>query len=383
MGVAACIGALGLSWRLGTPKSEISEVFDEGVKLAEASGDITAQAAMNGIYGCFLGLVEGQSDDYCHYAREGIRLAEMTDDLGLQIAQRAFFGFGAVLAGRLKEGLASCEWALANLPADPKLGQAFSGYSPYLGLLDCYAWMLVRSGRLVEGRAGTAKAEALAAEFGDVEINTWVQIPNLELAVACADAKAARAHADVALSCGERSATPQSKMVALATDGAAYRLAGQWDEAVAASDAALRAATAGANAEFEGWVRAELAMAYLGRGDIEDAERHAQRAIEVAAVQHSRSDEARGHIALIHTQLRLGGERALVRADQSLDRAHSLVEDFELNLYRPDLHECRGRIALMRSDIAEGQRELRAAEQLCRDMGAILRADRLRAEFPA
>ena len=384
LGVAACMGALGLSWRLGTPKAEITEVFEEGMRLAEASADITSQAAMNGIYGCFLGLVEGECDSYVHYAGQGIRLAEQTDNQGLQIAQRAFFGFASVLAGRLQEGLASCEWAFANFPADPKLGQQFSGYSPYLGLLDAHAWMLIRSGRLVEGRAGTAKAESLAKELGDIEIQTWLQLPNVEIDIACADAPAARAHANVALSSAEKLATPQSRMVGLHTHGAAYRLESLWDASVDGLSEALKMCVDGANAEFEGCVRAELAMALLGRGDIDEAERQAQLGADVARSQNSRSDEVRCLIALVHVQLQRGGAPALAleKANQALERVNSLIGEFELNLYLPDLHECRGRIALMRGDTAEGLREIRTAEQYCRTMEAPLRIRRLQVEFP-
>jgi adenylate cyclase len=380
-GVAACMGALGLSWRLGTPKEEITEVFEEGLKLAAASNDITAQAALNGIYGCFLGLVEGWSDEYCRYAGEAIRLAEQTDDQGLQIAQRAFFGFGTVLAGRLKEGLASCEWAFEHLPADPELGKVYSGYSPYLGLLDVYAWILVRSGRIPEGRAAIAKVEALARECGDFEILTWLGLPNSEMAVACADAEAARAYAATSLMFGERSATPQSRMVGVASHGAACRLEGRWDAAVAASGEAVQLAVAGANREFEGWVRAELALALLGKGDIDGAEREAELAAEVARSQPSRFDEVRGHLAFIRTQLARGGEQALARADISLKRAQSLTDEFEINVYLAELHECRAGMALARGDAATAQQELEQARQSYGKMGATFQLDRLAREF--
>ena len=379
--VAACMGALGLSWRLGTPKAEITEVFEEGLKLAEASNDISAQAALNGIYGCFLGLVEGQSDDYCRYAAEGIRLAEQTSDQGLQIAQRAFFGFGTVLAGRLREGLASCEWAFEHLPADPELGKPYSGYSPYLGLLDAYAWMLVRSGRIAEGRAAVAKVEALARECSDFEILTWLGLPNSEMAVACADAAAARAYVDTSRVSGEKSATPQSRMVSVATHGAACRLEGQWDAAVASSGEAVELAVAGANREFEGWVRSELALALLGQGDIDGAERQAELSTEVARGQPSRFDEIRGHLAFVRVQMARGGEQALTRADASLERAQSLTNEFEINVYLAELHECRGRMALARGDATAFQSELDRARQRYGEMGATLQLDRLAREF--
>jgi adenylate cyclase len=383
LGVTACMGALGLSWRLGTPKEEITEVFDEGLRLAHDSQDITSQAALNGIYGCFLGLVEGLSDEYCRYAKEAIRLAEQTDNQGLQIAQRAFFGFGSVLAGRLKEGLVSCEWAFEHLPADPELGKAYSGYSPYLGLLDVYAWILTRSGRLTEARAAIAKVEALARERGEFEIHTWLGLPNSELAVACADAATARAYVDISRASGERSATPQSRMISVITEGVACRLEGRWDKAVAASREAVDLALAGANREFEGWVRAELALALLGQGDVEGAERQGAASAEVARSQGSRFDEVRGHLALTHALLARGGEASLAKADMALARAQSLTDEFGINVYLGDLHECRARVQLQRGDKQAATSSFGSALQQYDSVGAPLQAERLKRELSA
>jgi adenylate cyclase len=382
LGVSACMGALGLSWRLGTPKEEITEVFEEGLRLADASNDVTSQAALNGIYGCFLGLVEGQSDDYCHYAGKAIRLAERTDNQGLQIAQRAFFGFGSVLAGRLREGLESCEWTFRNLPHDPELGKPYSGYSPYLGLLDVHAWILTRSGRLAEARAAIAKVEALARECGEFEIQTWLGLPNSEFAVACADAAMARAYVDISRASGERSATPQSRMISVVTQGVACRLEGRWEMAVAASAEAVDLALAGANREFEGWVRAELAHALLGKGDIDGAEHQAAASAKVAQSQGSRFDEVRGHIAFIHAQLARGGAQALKRAQTSLERAQSLTDEFGINVYLAELHECRARMALRRGETGSAAISFELALKQYDSMGAPLQAARLRKEMP-
>ncbi|HXQ21535.1 MAG TPA: zinc ribbon domain-containing protein [Candidatus Acidoferrales bacterium] len=84
---------------------------------------------------------------------------------------------------------------------------------------------------------------------------------------------------------------------------------------------ALRAAISGANRMFEGGVRAELAKALLGRGDLDRAEHEAQTAVTVAHAQHSRCDELGAHLALAHTQLRRADAAALARAEQALVRA--------------------------------------------------------------
>jgi hypothetical protein len=69
---------------------------------------------------------------------------------GLQIAERSYLAFASTFAGRLVEGLESCETACRTLPADQALGVEFTGYSPCLGILMTQAWLLVRPGRLDE-----------------------------------------------------------------------------------------------------------------------------------------------------------------------------------------------------------------------------------------
>jgi adenylate cyclase len=381
LAVETCVGALVLSWRLGTPDSEITAVYEQGKALAEEAGDIAALATLEGNYGCFLGLVKGGSDDYYHYAREAVRLADQTGDPGLQIAQRAFLGYGSILAGRFRDGLASTEWALENLPADVELGRQYSGYSPYLGLRHVRAWILIRSGLLMEGRDGIARTEALARECGDSEILTWLQLANIEAATASANAVTARGHATVALAAGERSATPQSRMVGVFTHGVASRLEGNWDQAVTVLEEAVRLTVDGANREFEGAVRAALAIALLERGDLEAAQGEAMSGVDTAHQQASRYDEVCCRVALARVHIAQGDAAALDLAEESLTQAQILMDEFGIEVFRPDLHECRGRIAIKRGTTDAGRAEIGRAIKLLKVMDAPLRSERLAKEF--
>ena len=86
-------------------------------------------------------------------------------------------------------------------------------------------------------------------------------------------------------------------------------------------------------------------------------------------------------LAFIRTQLKRGGALAFARADLALDRAQALTDEFEINVYLPELHECRARLALARGDAATGQRELDQARQCYENMGATIQLDRLAKEF--
>ncbi|MEQ1865827.1 MAG: adenylate/guanylate cyclase domain-containing protein [Micropepsaceae bacterium] len=259
LGITACQGVLGLAWRLGTSMTDAEHAFEEGKQLA--NGNVATLAALNGHFAGVAGLVGGHCDSYWSHGREATRLADMTVDRGLQIAQRAYLGWGCLFAGRLVEGLEVCVATAERFPSDPALGIAFTGYSPYLGVLNIHAWILARLGRFDEALDVCDRAETLARQHGDNEVQTWLQLPRLEVDSRRGDAAAARNDARSALQGGEKSATPQARFVGLITLGTAHRLNGEWDDAVRVLGDALDAAISGANRMIEGWLRSELAKA--------------------------------------------------------------------------------------------------------------------------
>jgi len=383
LAIKACVGNLNLSWRLGTPIADATEIFEEGRRLAEEAGAVRAQAALHGTYGCALGLVGGDSDEYARYAREATRLADQTDDQGLQIAQRAFLGYGCTFAGRLAEGLASCETACRTLPADPALGMEFTGYSPFLGILNTQAWMLIRLGRIDEAMAVCERAEQLARAYGDNEVLTWLQIPRLEADVLRDARSAARDHARSAQESGAKTTTPQSLLVGLLTLGIAQRLNTEWDEAITTLEHALPGAATGegSNRMLEGKVLAELARACLGSGDLDRAEQEAQQAVTASAARHSRCDEAQAHLVVAHTQIQRGDAPALARAEQTLIRAQELIDETGAQAYQPEVHECRAQLARLRGDMSATKHEIEAARRLYAAMGATAQVERLTSDL--
>ena len=151
----------------------------------------------------------------------------------------------------------------------------------------------------------------------------------------------------------------------------------QWDESVGVLEEAVRAAISGANRMLEGWVRAELAEALLGRGELDRAEHEAQAAVTVAHAQHSRCDEVRANLARVRTQLRRADEAALARAEQALVRAQELIDETSAQAYQPEVHECRAHLARLRGQAPAARRELEEARRLYAEMGATAQVERL------
>ena len=348
LGIAACQGVLGLAWRLGTSMTEAEHAFEEGKQLAE--GDAAALAAMHGQFSGVVGLVGGQCDSYWSHTREATRLADMTDDQGLQVAQRAYLGWSCLVTGRLNEGLESCLATEARFPPDPTLGIAFTGYSPYLGILNVHAWILARLGRFDEALEVCDRAETLARQHGENEVQTWLQLPRLEVDICRADGAAARDHARRAQQGGEKSATLQARFVGLLTLGIAHRLNGEWDDAVRVLRDGLDAAASGANRQLEGWLRAELAKALLGRGEQDEAEQEAQAGFTIARTQHARYEEARCALALLNALLHRAKGHDLARIDATLARLEDLIAETGAMSFQPGFLECQARQAALRGD---------------------------------
>jgi len=224
------------------------------------------------------------------------------------------------------------------------------------------------------------RGDTLARQHGDLEVLTWLQLPGVERDVVFGDAASARARARSSLESSEECATPQARMVAHVVLGIAHRLSDEWNEAVATLEEALLAATTGANRMFEGLVRAELAIAVLGQGDVDRTEREAQTSVDVAHESYSRCDEVRGSLALAQTQLIRANDPALLRVEAALGRAQELIHETGGRAQQPELHECRGRLAQLHGDLVAAELEIGLARSMYEEMGATEQVARLAAE---
>jgi ATP/maltotriose-dependent transcriptional regulator MalT len=286
------------------------------------------------------------------------------------------------MAGRLAEGLEACDTARQRPPADPRLGAEFAGTSPFLAILSAQAWILCRLGRLSEATAACERVETLARAHEENEILSSVEAnARIELDIIFADGAAASDHSRYALEAGEKVGTPFARLNGLAALGTAHRLNKEWDEAVAVLQEVVTEATGGLYRVGEGWFRAELAEALLGRGDLDGAEHEAHAAVRVAYEQHARCNEVHANLALARTQLQRADSEALASVEQALVRAQELIDETGAQAYQLEVHECRAHLARLRGDTETARRELDTARQLYAEMGATAQVERLASEI--
>jgi class 3 adenylate cyclase/tetratricopeptide (TPR) repeat protein len=381
LGTTACLGALGLGWRLGIPTTETAGIFEEGRRLAEESRDVPALAALHGAYAYVLYHAGGDLDESLRYGCEATRLAEQTEDQGLQLAERGVLAFACLFAGRLAEAIEVCDTACQRLPADPALGVEFAGNSPFLAILCVHSWTLCRLGRLNDAVAVCQGAQTLARANGDNENLLFLQMPRIELDFTFANTAAVRDHARCAMEAGEKTATPEARLAGVIGLGIAHLLNEQLDEAVAVLEEAISTIVSGVVLGYEGIARTWLAEALLERGDLDRAEYEAQAAVAATHAQHARCDEIRANLALAHTQLRRADPQALAHAEQVLARSQDLIDETGARVWQPDVHKCRAHLARLRADVPAAQHEFETARRLYAEMGATAQVERLAKEM--
>ena len=123
---------------------------------------------------------------------------------------------------------------------------------------------------------------------------------------------------------------------------------------------------------------ADLAQAYLGRGDAGRALATAEEAVAVAQRQGARVTECDAQVALARVLLRSQGAKARREIEAALSQALSLVEETGAGVWEPFIRVELAELArLSGDDEATRRRELREAHRLFTEMGAPLQAAKL------
>jgi len=216
----------------------------------------------------------------------------------------------------------------------------------------------------------------------DVEVLTWMQLARIEVDILCDELRRRPQPRPLCAGDGREIHHPDIALHGTLCAGGRPSPSCAWDESIAMLEEALLAATSGTNRMVVGWVRAELAKALLGRGNLDRAEHEAQTAVTVAQAQHSRCDEIRAQLALAHTQFHRTDAAALaVLPSRRWFRAQELIDETSARAYQPEVHECRAYLARLRGDAPAARRELEEARRLYAEMGATMQAERLAKEM--
>jgi class 3 adenylate cyclase/tetratricopeptide (TPR) repeat protein len=376
LGLVARGALLEIGVHVGMSAGEAACLLEEGEGLAEAAGAPALLARLLGAYAAARG-VAGDLDAYQRYAREAARVADTTGDLLARLDAHAPVAFSLYLAGRLSEGLAACNAALAWTP-DRAPAEGAWHFDPYAFLLATRGQILLDMGRLEEGAKDLERALRLALQNDDVENVAWTLMAQALSATRFGNSRSALDLARRALETAERVGNSLNRALAIHTLGEAQEASRQWPAAVDSMKRALAIMReSGAGRVYEPWTLNYFARALAGAGDHATARARVEEGL--GRIRSLPNPKAEAELLLTRALVLSQGEGAGARAEieRDLDRAEALVGETGFGVLEPLLHERRAELARLKGDGAARDRELREAARLYAEMGATGHAERV------
>ena len=382
LGLTARNLMLQFGWRLGISSEEVEALFTDAERLASRAGDIHARAILLSGYGQIKCVSEGDLSKAAELGRQAIALAEESGDPELFVAMAGTSAYNLFCIGEYAEALALMDRAIDLAHGDPTVGAGGTVACPHAFNLFFKGGLVAGLGNLVEGRRLVEEGMKIADEQGDIETVGWSHSFHGWIAYFMEEADAVLRDAQAFLDIAERLGDSFSRSWAWLWVGWAKQQMGDWEQAIEAIDR-----SAAISAEHRSGVEADvirfaaLAQSYAGLGELERARALAEQAIAVAEAgrgQFQQEIEARLALARI-----LFAERdpALNDAiEASLTRALEVAAK-GVKAYEPIIRLEIAELASRRGDEGERERELREAQRLFAEIGAVARADRVADEL--
>jgi adenylate cyclase len=373
-------------WRLGLSGEEMEALFDEGRLLAERVGDNDASVILIMGYANRVGMA-GDVRNYYALLREAHALVDESTSPAVHGQALVARGYSSFLLGRLDEAIRLAEEIPEVAAGDLELGLDLVGYSVLAWSWLARGLFYAYRGRLDDARDCQHETEKLA-RAGDVgESLVWMRMNHTTVGNMAGERderalEEIRRSAFEALELAEQMGSPFSQVLGHLIMTMAQALHGDWDDAVRASETALRISKehqTGLDRETE--ILSLLAEARVGAGDLRSARAAAEEGVRCARERGQLYFEAMNHLARARILRCAQGADARDEIERSLDRALELVEETNGRSLEPQIIEERARLAGLLGDSAACERGLRDAQRLYVEIGATGHAERLTEEL--
>jgi class 3 adenylate cyclase/tetratricopeptide (TPR) repeat protein len=365
LGLMARMQILNFGWRLGLEEAESARVFAEGI---------------TSYYGAVKNTT-GEMEEALSLRTEALRLAEQTGDVLLELGSEMALAYSLIESGRLREGLALADRAIARASDDPALGLEMFGFCPALAASLWRVIILYFQGRPKEALRDLDRTIQLTQEHGDTEVLGWAHGAYPFIALMTGDHRGALAHGRKAFEIAEKTGSTLSRILAQWRLGLAQVLNEEWQEARETLEAVLAIARETRVGLFEAPTLAFLAESYLALGEESRARETANGALTVARRCRQRVNECQAHLANARVLLATEGAKAREAIEATLAEAMTIVQEAGAKSQEPFIHEERAALARLLGDDATHQRELREAHRLFTEVEATGHAARLAKEL--
>jgi class 3 adenylate cyclase/tetratricopeptide (TPR) repeat protein len=314
-------------------------LFAEGMARAARLEDPGPRIRLLNVYANTLTFA-GEVDEAEVHFRESLRLADRSGDPFLRFLARVPRTRALVIAGRLREALATADEAESLGRDRPELASE-SGLSPYGLLLVQRGNALVYLGHPAEGARAMEQATELARERRDIGLLAFAPVCHVVACDLLGEAEQALVHARRAVEAAEAGGSPWMRALARSALGHAYVANRRWPDAMEVLTAVAVEFGDDVAPLVESDTAALLAEARLGTGDIAGSLATAEAAIAVARRLRRPLSQIRGHLA--HARGLLAGDRDGAAAHSALDAAAALVEATGAHAFEPFIHFERAR----------------------------------------
>ena len=325
--ITARLYVAAMGWRVGADPAVTRRAYEEGIVIAERTGNEMLLTLLHTAYGPCPLTCEGRLDEAVRIATEASRLAEALGDPGLRVLSKIYLPYLIWLNGRLQDSVAMFDEVLDLTADNPDIPFKELIGSPRAWALAVRGALLYSLGRPEEGRQGLDDAIRLA-EVEDQETLGWAHMfaasvhfsggemavdevvhhaeTCFEIAERLGDAfsrswsrfwlgyaalvegdaeRAVREFTRTLTEIDERGAGREATSLIHRALGSALVAAGQVDRGIEIGRRAIVLADDLGSIHNEMWAREAVAVSLLERGaaaDVEEAAEHLRLALEIA-----------------------------------------------------------------------------------------------------
>ena len=335
-----------MGWRVGADPAITRKAFDEGVLIAERTGNTMVLALLHTSFAASPLTCEGRLAESVFIATEAARLAAELGDPGVRILTLTFLPYLVWLQGRLEEAVAMFDEMLELTADNPDIPFKELIGSPRAWALAVRGTILFCLGRQEEGRRGIDEAIQLA-EVEDGETLGWVHMFAAAVHFSGGEMSVDEVvhHAQKVFEIAERLGDAFSRSWARLWLGYAALVTGDAERAVEEFTRTLsEIEERGAGREALGLVHRALGTALVAAGEVDRGIEVGRKAISFAVDLGSVHFEMWTREALGASLLERGSEADLEEAAEQLNLALEIAQRMGHVLYIELLNGHLGRI---------------------------------------
>jgi tetratricopeptide (TPR) repeat protein len=382
LGLPARAGLLTSGFLTGLVSEDEADIlYEEGLRIAERTGDLRALAVLESGYGGAKAGAGKPTEGLERRAR-AVAIADRTDDVGLRASLRVGLTLALNGAGRPRESLAVADEVIELIGDDMHAGRSVTGTRPALRVMMTRSMALIELGRLDDAARQLDEMERTARELQELEDLGLALMGRFFHAYRLGEIDLALSRALQAFELTERNATAFFRMLAHTILGNVYVELGRWADARNAAEGAIDLiAQSHLGLTNEPPNLANLALAHLHLGDAGAALEIAQRAVAMAVERGAKGPEYRTRQALGQIMLESEGAAAADDVEREFQLALDIVREIGHKAHEPLIHLDLAKLARVRGDDTAHAQELRQALGLFREMGMDRRAEQVELEM--